>query len=229
MDLKVLGHSRANKENKNGKVEITYHLKEIVGTLKQPSGNQQDFIVYMPTKLTNTPVKSTEKTLEKRNSMRETSQKSLPMTYQTTTYSVADFLARLSALLGNGKDLKIHEVLSSLILQGYSLPKDLDIYFLKMSKDSFRMMTDIRSGQFSGSCMNYGTTFNGKCLTARISESHRIGKECSLSDILEDQVDQKYFLSEESVKKLDTIMNATKQPQSISTIVSQKLQPGEAE
>jgi hypothetical protein len=44
--------------------------------------------------------------------------------------------------------------------------------------------------------MNWGMTANGKCLTAKISESHRIGKECSLSDILEEQVDQKYFLSE---------------------------------
>jgi hypothetical protein len=44
--------------------------------------------------------------------------------------------------------------------------------------------------------MNWGMTVNGKCLTARISESHRTGKECSLSDILEEQVDQKYFLSE---------------------------------
>jgi hypothetical protein len=33
-------------------------------------------------------------------------------------------------------------------------------------------------------------------LTARISESHRIGNEYSLSDILEEHPDPKYFLSE---------------------------------
>jgi hypothetical protein len=33
-------------------------------------------------------------------------------------------------------------------------------------------------------------------LTARISESHRIGNEYSLSDILEENPDPKYFLSE---------------------------------
>lgn len=44
--------------------------------------------------------------------------------------------------------------------------------------------------------------WNGKCLTANISEFHRIGKECSLSDILEESVDEKYFLSEHTVKRL---------------------------
>ena len=223
MDLKcVIGSMQENAAK--GK-KICPAITEAMGK----GGGQIPLLVFSPMTITNTPVKFTEKTLERKNSMKEISQKSLPMTYQTLTYSVADFLARLSALLGNGKGLKIHEVLSSLISQGYSLPKDLDIYFLKMSKDSFRMMTDIRSVPFSGSCMGFGMTFNGKCLTARISESRRIGKECSLSDILEDQVDQKYFLSDSQVRKLDTIMNATKQPQSISMIVSQKLQPEGAE
>jgi hypothetical protein len=54
-----------------------------------------------------------------------------------------------------------------------------------------------RSTQSSPRLMNWGMTVNGKCLTAKISESHRTGKECSLSDILEEQVDQKYFLSED--------------------------------
>jgi site-specific DNA-cytosine methylase len=39
-------------------------------------------------------------------------------------------------------------------------------------------------------------TVNGKCLTANIMEYPKIGRECSLLDILEDNVDQKYFLSE---------------------------------
>jgi hypothetical protein len=47
--------------------------------------------------------------------------------------------------------------------------------------------------------MSWGMTSNGKCLTARITESPRTGKECSLSDILEEHVDQKYFLSEKAV------------------------------
>ena len=44
--------------------------------------------------------------------------------------------------------------------------------------------------------MSWGMTVNGECLTASTTESRRTGKECSLLDILEDRVDDKYFLSE---------------------------------
>jgi hypothetical protein len=42
---------------------------------------------------------------------------------------------------------------------------------------------------------NIGYWCEWKLLTANITESHKIGKECSLSDILEAQVANKYFLS----------------------------------
>jgi hypothetical protein len=48
-------------------------------------------------------------------------------------------------------------------------------------------------------------TVNGKCLTARISVSPKTESECSLSDILEEQVDQKYFLSEEQIHQEEII------------------------
>lgn len=38
---------------------------------------------------------------------------------------------------------------------------------------------------------------NGRCSTPKISECHRTGKDVSLSDILEGEVPQKYFLSKE--------------------------------
>ena len=47
-----------------------------------------------------------------------------------------------------------------------------------------------------------GTTQNGKCLTAKTSESHRTASGCSLSDILEVEVDQKYFLSKEQTERI---------------------------
>jgi hypothetical protein len=50
--------------------------------------------------------------------------------------------------------------------------------------------------------MNWGMTSNGNVLTARISESHRIGNESSLSEILEDTPDPKYFLSENVMQKI---------------------------
>lgn len=47
-----------------------------------------------------------------------------------------------------------------------------------------------------------GTTWNGKCLTARILESPKIGSVCSLSDILEENVPEAFFLSAEKVNNL---------------------------
>ena len=49
---------------------------------------------------------------------------------------------------------------------------------------------------------NWGMTSNGKCLTARITESPRTGKGSSLSEILEEHPDQKYFLSEKMTQRL---------------------------
>lgn len=43
---------------------------------------------------------------------------------------------------------------------------------------------------------------NGKCSTPKIMECHKIGKGVSLSDILEEEVPQKYFLSKEQTEKI---------------------------
>lgn len=47
-----------------------------------------------------------------------------------------------------------------------------------------------------------GTMRNGKCSTLRTSEFHKTEKGASLSDILEDEVPQKYFLSREQTEKI---------------------------
>ena len=47
-----------------------------------------------------------------------------------------------------------------------------------------------------------GTMRNGRCSTLRISECPRTGSEYSLSDILEADVPQKYFLSRDQVEKI---------------------------
>lgn len=43
--------------------------------------------------------------------------------------------------------------------------------------------------------------WNGKCLTANIT-CPKIVKECSLSDILEESVDEKYYLSQHTIDRL---------------------------
>ena len=47
-----------------------------------------------------------------------------------------------------------------------------------------------------------GTMQNGKCSTLKTSECLKIEKGCSLSDILEDEVPQKYFLPKEQTEKI---------------------------
>ena len=47
-----------------------------------------------------------------------------------------------------------------------------------------------------------GTMQNGKCSTQKILEYHKTGKDVSLSDILEGEVPQKYFLSKEQTEKI---------------------------
>lgn len=58
------------------------------------------------------------------------------------------------------------------------------------------------SVQSSMQWQTWGTLWNGKCLTADISEYRRIEKECSLSDILETEVEDKYFLSQQTIRRL---------------------------
>lgn len=49
---------------------------------------------------------------------------------------------------------------------------------------------------------SWGIVSNGKCLTANTSEFPNTGRECSLSDILEEDPDEKYFLSDRTVERL---------------------------
>ena len=66
----------------------------------------------------------------------------------------------------------------------------------------FRMT---RGGHFAPSSVrfrNWGTMSNGKCLTARISESPKQGNGCILSDILISDVPEKYYLNQKQMEQL---------------------------
>jgi hypothetical protein len=132
----------------------------------------------------------------------ETSQRLIPTLFPISTVSFDDSLAKLFLSLESENDLKIPEERSSLNLREYCGQKNLDYSSLKMLKDCLVTTTEKLSAPSSPRLMSWGMTVNGKCLTAKITESHRIGSECTLSDILEEQVDQKYFLSDETMKKL---------------------------
>ena len=111
-------------------------------------------------------------------------------------------ITQVSALLEIEEDSKILEELSSLKSQDSPLYSNLSIYSLKMSKDSSTTTREIPLRSSSQRWMNSGMMWSGKCLTAKISEYHKTGNVRSLSDILEENVDERFFLSVEMAQRL---------------------------
>ena len=167
-------------------------------------------VVSGQTTTTDTPAKSTENTSGK--STKETSEQLMLLPYQNTTSSVRDFLARVSQLLESGEGLKTLEAHSSLRYTESLGLRDLAIFSLKMSGDSYHTTWGKHLKSSSQAFLNLGMTANGRCLTARITESHRTGSGCSLSDILEDNPDQKYFLSERQTQHIKNQMDKSSTP-----------------
>ena len=177
---------------------------------------QPHYVLDIP-KLTNTPSKSI-KNISQTTNLMETLQLSILPDSPTSTSSLEDSPAKHLVLLESGGDLTTPEELYSLTSQGFSKKNNQETSYWKMSKDCYLMTEEELSKPLSPRLLNWGIVWNGKCLTQRISESHRIGKECSLSDILEEQVDQKYFLSEKATENLKKYLNLT--IQDIQTIES---------
>ena len=125
-------------------------------------------------------------------------------TFQMQNSSAADSRARLSALLESALDSrqKILAVLSFLKSVAFSETNEYLIFSLKTSRDSSTTMGEEPLLSSSQVLMNWGTTFNGKLLTAKISESRNTGKGYSLSDIIETDPDPKYFLSDSAFQKM---------------------------
>ena len=131
-----------------------------------------------------------------------TQEKCSQMTCPTSNFCAEDFLARLSQLLEKEPDSQTREELSSLRLPEWLEGNDLDIFYLKMYPDCYRITKARRSTRSSVRYRTWGITWNGRCLTARISESLSPEKECILSDILMKDVPEKYYLSREQTEHL---------------------------
>src|SRR5699024_2388697 len=130
----------------------------------------------------------------------------------TSTVSREDFLAKAFQLLGNEEGSTIHEVLYSLKSCVSPVSSDHAIYSLRTSKDSSTTMAELPSIPSSTPWMSSGMMRNGVCLILKISESHKTENGCSLSDILEEQVDERYFLSEKSMERLMSYKDNQFQP-----------------
>ena len=145
-----------------------YSIDGIAPTLSAQGGNNSkgSLLVSGQTTSTSMPAKSTEKTLEQENSMKETSEQLTLPQFQTTTLSLEDFLANLSVLLASGSDLKILEAHCSLKSAESLGLNELNIYSLRTSKDCSTIIKGKHLKPLSERWMNWGMTVNGKCLTA---------------------------------------------------------------
>ena len=121
---------------------------------------------------------------------------------QILIYSVQDFLARHSLSPESEKDLLTQEELSFLKLPGFLKLKDHRILSLKMFPVCYHMTKAGRFAPSSVRFLNWGIMSNGKCLTARISESPKQESGCILSDILISDVPEKYYLNQKQMEQL---------------------------
>src|SRR3990167_8979298 len=152
-------------------------------------------------KLTSMQSKPTIRTSEQIGSQ-WTLLKLMPKMFPNMTSSAQDSHANLS--LSQEKDwaLKIQGELSFLKSQGLLKEESHKSFSLKMLKGYYHTIKGEHLQLSLPHLMNWGIMQNGRFLTASILESHKIGKGCLLSDILEEQVANKYFLSSQMKKRI---------------------------
>ena len=128
-----------------------------------------------------------------------------PRTYRKQTAGVSDSPVRTSALPESSLALTEQEAacFSELCALCKTSKKKIDphTYSLRTLKTYLALMGERTSLNFSLKWTKVGTMQNGKLSTLPIT-SRKTGKEFSLSDILEGEVPQKYFLSKEQTEKI---------------------------
>ena len=127
----------------------------------------------------------------------------IPTICPTLTSSARVFHAKVSQLLESGSDLQtIQEALSSLKLPELLKPNGLHFFLWKMSPVCCRMTQAGHLKPSSPRLLNWGMVLNGVCITAQISEFPSKDGDCILSQVLEDEVPEKYFLSPAAMRKI---------------------------
>jgi len=164
--------------------------------------SSEDIGASGPVTTTNTPTRSTPSTSGKRTIIQATLGKSKPAASPITIFSVLDFLARRSVSLERGRGLETLVERYSSRLPALRGLKDPLYCSLKTLRASSTTMKDLRSRSSSNRWRNWGILSNGRCLTANISGFPRTGNGCSLSDILETEVPDQYFLSQSQTQYL---------------------------
>ena len=139
--------------------------------------------------------------------MRRTSARSVPAAYQLSIFGQGDFLAR--TLLCQERDVGYTELeldcfLNSLDYCGNAAVINPDGLSLKMLKDCFQWAEHGTLPRFSLSWPHWGMVLNMRFSTPARLESLKTGKGYTLSEILQDAVPEKYYLSEQQTERLLT-------------------------
>jgi len=155
-----------------------------------------------PTIGTSTPTKSTPQSSEKKGIIQATLGRSGPVVSPITTFSVLASLARLSVLPGKGAALKTLVERFSSRLPALRGLKDPHYYSWRTLKGSSATTKDRPTQPSWKSWGVSGIGPSGKFSTLSGSVYPRTGNVCSLSDILEEEIPDQYFLSQKLVKTL---------------------------
>ena len=161
----------------------------------------KDWMLLAIPKSTSTHHQSMNDTSKEQKTM-ATSQKSTQKNYQTLTASSVASLVRHLASQENDGDSMIPEVRSFLTSHGFLGKSNHAILSLRTSKGFYLTTKETLSAPSLPRLMNWGTTVNGVCLTAKTSVFPKTGKGSTLSDILEEHPDPKYSLSSEQTEKI---------------------------
>ena len=177
-----------------------FRKDEVFGSIKTCQGATTGNVVVSQksTSMQSQPTKNISQPIR----TMETQETLIPKNSQTSICSVEASHVSLFPLLENVRVSKILEALYSMKFLESHKQSDQDFCFSRMSKDSSQQTMEGVSLQSSHHWMNWGMMSNGRFLTVKTLESHKIGKEYSLSDILEEKVADKYFLSKAAIKRL---------------------------
>ena len=159
--------------------------------------------VWGTVSLTKTPSAATARCLTRGESGSvTTSEKQTPAAYRPLSFCVADFRARLSALLEVDVDLQTPEERCSLNLPEWLKPGSLRICCLKTYPACLTMTAAGRLRRSSIRWTDWGMVWNGRCSTAKILMCPRQDAGCTLWDILTPDAPEKYYLSEKQMMQL---------------------------
>ena len=131
-----------------------------------------------------------------------TQEKLYPNSYPISTFWSEDSPVSPSQSREQEKDLTIQEERCFLKLQELLPLKNLSISSSKMFPVCLTTTQAKHLKQSSIHWMNWGMMYVGRYLTAKISEYRNHEIECTLSDIIEDNVPAKYYLSRKQAEKL---------------------------